>query len=101
DETFDQRLMERFECRHRAHLPALTRGARSPRPVWRAGTAGASAQAESARAGRPGAPALLVEQQFGALDLLGARVLMGPPGAADGPPRRERELEPAVVAVAG
>src|SRR5699024_8478925 len=63
-----------------------------------------SADAELRGAGGPGAPALLGLDLLGDVDLLGAAGLVGGGGvlaAAEGPPGLTRELQAAVVAVAG
>src|SRR5690606_39199574 len=59
------------------------------------------AQAQLARAGRPGAPALHVEQVLGHADLLGSRSVGGVARPTGGVPAALRELQAAVVAVAG
>ena len=61
----------------------------------------AAAQAELARAGRPGRPAAGVVEDVAAADLLAAAGLVGAPRAADAAPGAQVELQPAVVAVAG
>ncbi|CAN5564018.1 hypothetical protein BH10ACT10_BH10ACT10_20470 [soil metagenome] len=63
-----------------------------------------SAQADAARAGRPGAPALGVTDPLGDPDLLGARGAVGEHGvplAPERPPGGAAELQAAEVAVAG
>src|SRR6185369_844830 len=60
-----------------------------------------SAQAELPGAGRPGPPPLRIEYPFGDLDLLRPAGLVRHTTAAVGLPGRLRELQAAVVAVAG
>src|SRR4029450_13088625 len=60
-----------------------------------------SARPEHAAAGRPGAPAGTLLEPLGDADLRRAAGLAGDAAAAHGPPGRGRELQPAVVAVAG
>ena len=62
---------------------------------------GVAVQPELARAGGPGAPALLGQHPLGDDDLLLARRVVGHARAAEGPPGAGGELEAAAEAVAG